>query len=52
MPTWEHFKAIISDVRAQVFNTDAHDSADFLEFLRLAGLGQAEARSLTRPMSI
>ena len=47
-PTLEQFKAIISDVRAQVFNADAQDSADFLEFLGLAGLGQAEARSLTR----
>jgi integrase len=47
-PTWEQFKAIIADVRAQVFNADAQDSADFLEFLGLAGLGQAEAGSLTR----
>jgi integrase len=47
-PTWEQFKAIIADVRAQVFNADAHDSADFLEFLGLAGLGQAEVGSLTR----
>lgn len=47
-PTWEEFKGIISDVRAQVFNADAKDSSDFLEFLGLAGLGQAEARSLTR----
>jgi integrase len=47
-PTWEQFKAIIADVRAQVFNADAQDSADFLEFLGLAGLGQAEASSLTR----
>ena len=47
-PTWEQFKAIISDVRAQVFNTDAQDSADFLEFLGVAGVGHAEARSLTR----
>jgi integrase len=47
-PTWEQFKAIIADVRAQVFNPDAHDSADFLQFLGLAGLGQAEAHSLTR----
>jgi len=30
-----------------VFNADAQDSADFLEFLGLAGLGQAEAGSLT-----
>jgi integrase len=47
-PTWEQFKAIIANVRAQVFNADAQDSADFLEFLGLAGLGQAEASSLTR----
>jgi len=47
-PTYEEFKAIIADVRAQPFNADAQDSADFLEFLGLAGLGQAEASSLTR----
>ena len=47
-PSFEQFKAIIADVRAQVFNADAQDSADFLEFLGLAGLGQAEAGSLTR----
>jgi len=47
-PTFEQFKAIIADVRAQVFNADALDSADFLEFLGLAGLGQAETASLTR----
>ncbi len=47
-PTFEQFKAIIADVRAQVFNADAQASADFLEFLGLAGLGQAEAGSLTR----
>jgi integrase len=45
-PTYEQFKAIIADVRAQPFNADAQDSADFLEFLGLAGLGQAEAGSL------
>jgi integrase len=47
-PTFEQFKAIIADVRSQQFNADAQDSADFLEFLGLAGLGQAEASSLTR----
>ena len=47
-PTFEQFKAIIEDVRAQQFNADAQDSADFLEFLGGAGLGQAEAGSLTR----
>jgi integrase len=47
-PSFEQFKAIIADVRGQLFNADAQDSADFLEFLGLAGLGQAEAGSLTR----
>jgi integrase len=47
-PTYEQFKTIIADVRSQRFNADAQDSADFLEFLGLAGLGQAEASSLTR----
>jgi len=47
-PTFEQFKAIIADVRVQPFNADAQDSADFLEFLGLSGLGQAEASSLTR----
>jgi integrase len=47
-PTYEEFKAITADVRGQPFNADARDSADFLEFLGLAGLGQAEASSLTR----
>jgi integrase len=47
-PTFSEFQAIIADVRAQVFNPDAQESADFLEFMGLAGLGQAEASSLTR----
>jgi integrase len=47
-PGFEQFKAIIANVRGQPFNADAQDSADFLEFLGRAGLGQAEARSLTR----
>jgi integrase len=47
-PTYDEFKAIIADVRAQPFNANAHDSADFLEFLGLAGVGQAEAAALTR----
>lgn len=47
-PTFEQFRAIIADVRGQRFNADAQDSADFLEFLGLAGLGQGEASSLTR----
>ena len=48
-PTFEQFKAIIADVRAQIFNGHgADESADFLEFMGRAGLGQAEASSLTR----
>jgi integrase len=47
-PTFDQFKAIVADVRTQVFNADAQDSADFLEFLGLAGLGQAEAIALLR----
>ena len=47
-PTWDEFQAIIADVRGQQFNADAQDSADFLEFLGLAGVGQAEAASLKR----
>jgi integrase len=46
-PTFEQFTAIIANVRAQAFNADAQDSADFLEFMGLAGLGQAEAVALT-----
>ncbi len=46
-PTVEEFKAIIANIRAQPFNGDAKESADFIELLGLAGLGQAEASSLT-----
>ena len=41
------FKAIVADIRAQRFSADAQDSADFVEFIGLAGLGQAEASALT-----
>ena len=47
-PTFEQFKAVVADARAQQFNADAQDSADFLEFLGLVGVGQAEAGSLKR----
>jgi len=45
----DEFNAIIADVRSQVYNADAADSANFLEFLGLAGLGQAEASRGDRP---
>ena len=37
-----------ADVRAQRFNRDAEQSGDFIKFLGLAGLGQAEVASITR----
>jgi integrase len=47
-PTFEEFKSIVANIRNQRFNADAEQSADFVEFLGLAGLGQAEAASITR----
>jgi integrase len=46
-PSWEQFKAIVGNVRAQVFNADCKESGDFIEFMGLAGLGQAELKNLT-----
>ncbi len=46
-PTFGEFKLIVADIRAQRFSADADDSADFVEFIGLAGLGQAEAWALT-----
>jgi integrase len=45
-PTVEQFEQIVADIRSQRFNDDADESADFVEFLGRAGLGQAEARAL------
>lgn len=39
----------MADIRAQTFNRDAQQSGDFVEFMGLAGLGQAEVSVLTRP---
>jgi integrase len=47
-PTFEQFKAIVSSIRVQRFNREAEQSGDFIEFLGLAGLGQAEVASITR----
>lgn len=47
-PTFEQFKLIVANIRAQKFNRDAEESGEFVEFLGLAGLGQAEAASITR----
>ena len=45
-PTFEEFRAVVADIRAQKFSADSKDSGDFLEFIGLAGLGQAEAGCL------
>jgi integrase len=47
-PTFEQFKQIVANIRAQRSNREAEQSADFVEFLGLAGLGQAEVSALTR----
>jgi integrase len=47
-PTFDQFRAIVNDVRVQKFNRAAQQSGDFIEFLGLAGLGQAEAAAVTR----
>jgi integrase len=46
-PTWEQFQAVVESIRAQHLHAECADSADFVEFLGLAGLGNAEAASLT-----
>lgn len=49
-PTFEQFQAIVDCIRSQKFNGhDADESADFVEFIGLAGLGQAEASTLEWP---
>ena len=47
-PTFEQFQAIVADIRAQRFNADREESGDFVEFLGLAGLGQAEVAGVKR----
>ncbi len=49
-PTFEQFQAIVESIRSQEFNGhDADESADFVEFIGLAGLGQAEAAAFAWP---
>ena len=47
-PSFEEFQAIIADVRAQTLNADCEESADFLSFLGLVGVGQAEASGILK----
>jgi integrase len=46
-PSFDEFKAIVASIREQQFSDTADESADFVEFLGLAGLGNAEATALT-----
>lgn len=46
LPTVDQFRSIVQSIRSQRFTDHAEESADFVEFLGLAGLGQAEASSL------
>ena len=45
-PTPQEFEAILTEVRAQPFTDHADDSADVLEFMGRAGVGQAETSGL------
>jgi len=47
-PTFEQFKEIVADIRSNRFNPDAEQSGDFVEFIGLAGLGQAEVAAIKR----
>ena len=47
VPTVAQFEAIVESIRSQEFADTAEASGDFIEFLGLAGVGQAEAWSLT-----
>src|SRR5262249_48493698 len=47
VPTDEQFGAIVASIRNEQQNFHAKESANFIEFMGLAGLGQAEASQLT-----
>jgi len=47
-PSFEDFTSIIADIRKQKFNAEANASADYLEFMGLLGVGQAEASGLKK----
>ena len=46
IPSWEEFQAIVGSIRRQRFADTAKESADLIEFMGLAGLGQAECAAL------
>lgn len=46
-PTVQEFESLVTDIRNEPLNAHAEESADFIEFLGRAGVGQAEASALT-----
>jgi integrase len=46
-PTFKQFQAIVGHIRGQQFSDTAEESADYVEFVGLAGLGRAETTSLS-----
>jgi len=46
-PSFEQFRAIVQSIRDQPLNARAEASGDLVEFMGLAGVGNAEARRLT-----
>jgi len=46
-PTFEQFKVIVGNIRSQGKNARRDESADFVEFMGLAGVGNAETINLT-----
>ena len=46
-PTLAEYQNVVDSIRAQKFSDTAKESADYVEFLGLAGLGQAEASALS-----
>ena len=47
-PTFEQFNAIIADVRSQKNNAESESSADYIAFMGLVGVGQAEASGIKK----
>lgn len=45
-PSHEEFAAIVEHIRSRKFSDTAKDTADLVEFMGLAGLGQAECKGL------
>lgn len=46
-PSFTEYQAIVASIRSQKFADTADESADVVEFMGMAGLGQAEMSSLT-----